>query len=227
MRLPRPFRRPGTLLMLVGSLLMASALALLVQTAWEDHRARADAQGLVLQLTAAVAERTDPVPAPDADPAGDASDLPADTADPAPLPDYLLYPEKEMPLLRLEGYDCVGLLELPTLERTLPVLAECTDSGLKHAPCRYSGSAYTGDLVIAGHNYTSHFARLGTLLPGDPVLFTDGDGNCFRYQVSDLETLTPTAVEDMTTGDWALTLFTCTYGNRSRLAVRCILSEPS
>ena len=26
-------------------------------------------------------------------------------------------------------------------------------------------------------------------------------------------------------GDWDLTLFTCTYGNRHRLAVRCFLTD--
>ena len=30
-----------------------------------------------------------------------------------------------------------------------------------------------------------------------------------------------TAVEDMELGIWDLTLFTCTYGGRSRIAVRC------
>lgn len=217
--------RPGTLLMTLGAVLIAAALLLLVYTAWEDHRASADAQGLVVELSAAVAERTADE-APGSIPADDTGD--AHTADGLwPLPDYVLYPEKEMPLVELDGYACVGLLELPTLERTLPVLAECTDAGLKHAPCRYSGSAYLQNMVIAGHNYTSHFARLSSLLPGDPVYFTDGDGNRFCYQVSDLETLSPSAVEDMTSGDWDLTLFTCTYGNRSRLAVRCILSEDS
>lgn len=220
--------RPGTLLMALGGGLMAAALALLVYTAWEDHRASADAQGLVVELSAAVAERAADE-APGDIPADDTGDAHiAHTADELrPLPDYVLYPEKEMPQVELDGYACVGLLELPTLERTLPVLADCTDAGLKHAPCRYSGSAYLQNMVIAGHNYTSHFARLGSLLPGDPVYFTDGDGNRFCYQVSDLETLSPTDIGEMTSGDWALTLFTCTYGNRSRLAVRCILSEDS
>jgi sortase A len=43
--------------------------------------------------------------------------------------------------------------------------------------------------------------------------------------VADLETLEPTDIEGMTTGDWDLTLFTCTYGNRYRLAVRCFLTD--
>ena len=47
------------------------------------------------------------------------------------------------------------------------------------------------------------------------------DGNVFSYEVMALETLAPTAVEEMTEGDWDLTLFTCTVGGTTRLAVRC------
>ena len=39
-----------------------------------------------------------------------------------------------------------------------------------------------------------------------------------------METLMPTAVEEMESGDWDLTLFTCTVGGRTRVAVRCALS---
>ena len=92
---------------------------------------------------------------------------------------------------------------------------------LAAAPCRYSGSAYLENLVIAGHNYRSHFASLPQLQPGDAVTFTDMDGTVFRYKVDSLETLSPYAISDMTSGGWPLTLFTCTVGGQSRLAIRC------
>ena len=53
------------------------------------------------------------------------------------------------------------------------------------------------------------------------------DGNVFRYEVVELETLMPTAIEEMTSGDWDLTLFTCTIGGGSRVTVRCELAEKS
>ena len=40
-------------------------------------------------------------------------------------------------------------------------------------------------------------------------------------EVAALEVLSPFDVEEMTTGDWDLTLFTCTVGGQSRIAVRC------
>lgn len=49
----------------------------------------------------------------------------------------------------------------------------------------------------------------------------DMDGVRSDYQVASVEVLAPTAVEEMTSGTYDLTLFTCTYGGRSRVAVRC------
>ena len=46
-------------------------------------------------------------------------------------------------------------------------------------------------------------------------------GTVFRYKVDSLETLSPYAISDMTSGGWPLTLFTCTVGGQSRLAIRC------
>ena len=37
-----------------------------------------------------------------------------------------------------------------------------------------------------------------------------------------VETLAPTAVDEMTGGDWDLTLFTCTYSGQARVTVRCV-----
>ena len=67
----------------------------------------------------------------------------------------------------------------------------------------------------------SHFGALKELNEGDGVFFTDMDGNRFSYRVKETEILPPGAVEEMTTGDWELTLFTCTFGGASRVTVRC------
>lgn len=218
-------RSPGALLMWLGGALMAAALCLWLYNAWDDYRAQAAAEAVVVQLSAITAPQSTPAPAaPDAVDASSSAITPETQAPTAEeVPDYVTYPEKEMPLAQVAGQDCLGLLEIPALGRTLPVLAESSDANLKYAPCRYAGSVYQNNMVIAGHNYASHFGRLRTLQPGDAVYFTDTDGNRFAYEVADLETLDPTDIQDMTTGDWDLTLFTCTYGNRHRLAVRCFL----
>lgn len=220
-------RRSGALLMWLGGSLMVAALCLAAYNAWDEYRAGAAARAVVVELSAVTAPEEEGALPPgtcvaDSPIVGWEPETEAETED---VPIYVTYPEKEMPLVTAGGYDCLGILELPALERTLPVLEACTDSSLKYAPGCYAGSVYEHTMVIAGHNYTSHFGRLSALKPGDPVYFTDGEGNRFVYTVADLEKLEPADIEGMTTGDWDLTLFTCTYGNRHRLAVRCFLTD--
>ena len=48
------------------------------------------------------------------------------------------------------------------------------------------------------------------------------DGNTFYYEVMYVEILDNNAVEEMSAGQWDLTLFTCTYGGATRITVRCM-----
>lgn len=120
-----------------------------------------------------------------------------------------------------EGQDYIGILEIPPVGLELPVLSEWSYPRPKLAPCRYAGSAYQDNMVIAAHNYQSHFADIRNLSTGEEVIFTDMDGNVFQYEVVVYEVLLPTDVEEMTSGHWDLTLFTCTVGGASRVTLRC------
>lgn len=137
------------------------------------------------------------------------------------IPVYILNPEMEMPVVELNGNYYIGILTIPALELELPIMSEWDYPGLQKTPCRYYGSAYNGSLVIAGHNYDRHFGRLKTLSVGEFVSFTDAEGNVFNYEVGALETLKNTESEEMKTGDWDLTLFTCTIGGQYRVTLRC------
>lgn len=139
----------------------------------------------------------------------------------AALPAYRAFPEMEMPTASVGGISYVGVLEIPAISLKLPIHAQCSNALLRSAPCCYAGSAYAGNFVIAGHNYSSHFGALSGLEPGDAVYFTDADGNVFDYAVAELETLAPSQVRAMKHSEYALTLFTCTYGGASRITVRC------
>lgn len=140
-------------------------------------------------------------------------------------PDYVLDPEMDMPTVSLEGYSYIGVLEIPALSLKLPVLESWSDALLRVAPCRYEGSAYKDGFIIAAHNYSSHFADLKELDLGHEIIFTDVEGNCFNYIVASVESLEATDVEEMSSGGWDLTLFTCTPGGQYRVTVRCIRSE--
>lgn len=191
--------RKGEALFCLGALMIAAALGLALYNLSRQAAAGKSSESGLRKLTETVAERRTEQAAAEKE----------------------LYPNLEMPVVTIDGYDYIGWIELPALELTLPVMSEWDAARLKIAPCRYSGSVYSGDLVIAAHNYASHFGRLSALSPSDEVIFTDADGREFRYAVADAEILPPTAVEEMTAGEWPLTLFTCTYGGRTRLTIRC------
>ena len=141
-----------------------------------------------------------------------------------------------MPTRMIDGYLCIGELEIPSLHLTLPVLADWSYDDLKVSPCRYAGSYLTNDLVICGHNYRRHFSPIKWIDPGAAVNLIAADGQMLRYVVSRLETVNPTSVDTMlenrnnagsegVTSDWDLTLFTCSTGGRTRCAVRCVRAE--
>ena len=188
-----------------GLLLIAAALALAAYNVIDAQRAaRSAAQALeALSQTTAVS-------------AAEPEEASADNA-----PAYLADPEMPMPTVSFDGNDYIGRVDVPSLGLSLPVISEWSYPRLKIAPCRYTGSAYLDNLIIAAHNYSSHFGNLNRLNTGDTVTFTDVDGNQFTYAVSLIEDLPGTAIEEMQAGEWDLTLFTCTLGGRSRVTVRC------
>lgn len=180
--------------MIVGAALVLAALSLFVWNLWEDHRAEETSAGVMAQVENYLATAETAVSAPYA----------ADMAE-----------------VMIDGYAYIGYLSIPCANLELPVMSSWSYDQLKIAPCRYYGATGTNDLVIAGHNYTRHFGPLENLVPGDAVTFTDMNGRSILYEVVEVDTLSPTAVEEMTDSGFALTLFTCNYSGQARVTVRC------
>ena len=84
---------------------------------------------------------------------------------------------RENQAVRFEGYDFIGYLTIEKLSLNLPIMSDWNYDRLNISPCRYSGGVKTSDLVIAGHNYSSHFGNLSYLKRGDIVLYTDFSEN--------------------------------------------------
>lgn len=123
--------------------------------------------------------------------------------------------------ININGYDYMGIIYIPILDNlALPVLENYTYSNLKVSVCKYSGGIEEGNFTIAGHNYKSSFGKLSKLSVGNIAYFKDANGIVYKYTCTKIETLSPNQVEKMTTGNWDLTLFTCTYNNANRLAYR-------
>lgn len=131
---------------------------------------------------------------------------------------------RELKTVEKDGIVYAGIIEIPSLGLTLPVIYEWNYANLKLAPCRFAGSCYTGDMVLCAHNYVSHFGPLLSANIGAEVNFTTVLGETFHYVIVNRETLWPNETERLvTTGDdaWQLTLFTCYLNGATRCVIRC------
>ena len=197
-------RRVGPVLIAGGIFMLAAAFLLVGYNLYDEYRAGVSAHHVVETLE---------------------QQIPTPSIPETELPDYIVNPDMEMPTLEIENNEYIGVLEIPSLKLILPVMNEWSYPKLKIAPCCYSGSAYTGNLVIAGHNYHTCFGTIEKLIAGAQIIFTDIKGRSFVYEVAAVEILTDTAVEEMLSTEWDLTLFTCTTGGQARVTVRCIKLE--
>ncbi len=216
--------------MAAGLCLIIFAFGLAAYNIWSEQRAGRKAVEIVTALTAEAEDADEGgeaeyyVPEDEMPPGERTAETPAARQD-TDEPLYMLYPEMEMPTKTIDGDKYIGVLYIDELGLELPVMSELSYPGLRTSPCRYKGSAYEGNLIIAAHNYKTHFGNIKNLTPGSVVRLVDADNNEFTYVVQTTETLPGTAIEEMESGGWDLSLFTCTYGGGSRITVRCAL-EP-
>lgn len=219
--------KKGSGLIILGLAMIVGAFGLMFWNMYDENRAQASTEAIMGQLKEQVPKnhREEPtVPEVTEIRYPEATEISEPTVqipEEVEIPDYQLDPQREMAVKIVNGKPYIGVLAVPTLGLELPVIQEWSYPNLRVAPCRYVGSVYSDDLVIAAHNYISHFGNLKRLQPGETITFTDMEGNIFHYEVAVLETLEPTAVEEMTSGNWDLSLFTCTVGGKLRVTVRC------
>jgi len=187
--------------MILGGLCILGALTMLLRNTNEDQAAARAVAATLPQLRAAIERQID-LPEPSAPPSGEE-------------------PE-EMEERVVDGYGYIGYLSIPALELELPIMSDWDPARLKKAPCRQFGSVSGGDLVIAGHNYKSHFGPLYQLNVGEQVVFTAMDGTVYLYEVGTVSTVAATAVEEVKNSDWDLVLYTCTPSGQERVAIGCM-----
>lgn len=210
--------KAGTTCITLGAVLLLAALSLFLWNKNEEDRAAKSAERLIPQILQQIDERIHET----ADPAAEEEVVAIDDVFDAIAnqPDETTA-TTEMAEVMINGYKYIGYLLFPTLELEVPVISECDTTKLKTAPCRYSGSTVTDDLVIAGHNYTRHFGKIPLLSAGDSVYFVDMDGSAIEYSVVAIDILAATDIEEMTAGDYDLSLFTCDYSGQNRITLRC------
>ena len=186
--------RPRRLLVTAGALLLLAGALLAGQNLLTERRAARQPADLLAAVETRIAAPAD-LPAPEV------------TGDP------------------WAGYEVIGVVGLPDLGLSLPVLADYTQDLLAVAPCRYTDdlALEPGQLVVAGHNYRTHFGRLGELSPGSRITWQNLDGVTYTYTVTEVTEIDAGDREALEQGDWDLTLFTCDVTRTRRILVRAAL----
>lgn len=203
-------KSPGILCIVIGCVLLLAALGLYGYNRYEDAQAGAEAQVVVQDLEQKLEQTVSKA---------ESTETSADSEE-------MLSPE--LPVVMLDGYDYIGVISIPAIDIKLPVMSNWSYPKLKISPCREFGSSRTDDLVIAAHNYESHFGKLGSVSVGDNVIFTDMDGVENHYIVQKTDILQPTDVDAVEHSGYDLVLYTCTYGGKTRITVFCDrITEPA
>ena len=211
-------KKAGIAIVAVGAALILSALVLLLHNRYADARAGREAETLLAGVEAAISsqaaakqEKTRPR-GQETRPTGEKNGTEPTAAEAL---------DPEMPVAMLEGYGYVGYVEIPALGLKLPVMSDWDYTRLEIAPCRQFGSSRTDDLVIAAHNFESHFGRLKEMSLGNTVTFTDMAGIVNTYRAEMIETLSPKDVEAVQNSGYDLVLYTCTRDGQERVVVFC------
>ena len=204
--------------MAVGAALILSALVLLLHNRYADARAGREAETLLAGVEAAISSQA-AAEQGKTRPRGQETRPTGEKNGTEPTAAEALDPE--MPVAMLEGYGYVGYVEIPALGLKLPVMSDWDYTRLEIAPCRQFGSSRTDDLVIAAHNFESHFGRLKEMSLGNTVTFTDMAGIVNTYRTEMIETLSPKDVEAVQNSGYDLVLYTCTRDGQARVAVFC------
>lgn len=191
-------KKKGIVLMIIGAVLIILSLCLFVYNNLEDKQAEQIGNDTVSELNSLL--------------------------DSPKKQNSSLIPKKTT-VLDVNGEGYIGVLYFPSIDLQLPVMEDWSYEQLKKAPCLYYGSVLENNMVIAGHNYKSHFGRLTNLKIGDSVIFTSADAVVYSYTVADIEKLGAYDIEEMVNSGWDLSLYTCDYSGSNRITVRCSLGE--
>ncbi len=124
-----------------------------------------------------------------------------------------------MAAIEIDGIDFVGLLELPDRNIKLPVAASWGNADFSFRPARYTGSVYSGTLIIGGEYSENNFDFVDSLDPGEEIIFTDMLGCVFHYTVEKISHSDNADTETLQSGSSTLTLFV--KKDSAYLIVRC------
>lgn len=196
----------GRILVILGCCCLIAAAALYGYNGWVSDRAAKASNKLTGELASLMESA--------------ASSGAGDGTDPLLGDPGMGSTQKSVSTLNVDGHETIGIISIPTIDITLAVLSTWSYPNLNISACRYSGTP-EGQFVLLAHDYNRHFGLIYKLKPGDPVRFTATNGTVYNYKVTGTEIKGKYELQEILSGDWDLTLFTCTYGGENRVVVRC------
>lgn len=139
-------------------------------------------------------------------------------------------PDGDSPYLEtvnLSGYEVTGILQIPDLNRSWPIIASGDAAATARIPSIYGGNPASGDLVIADSAGNRQFASLKDLPDGSEVVFTDISGHEYRYQLATVETVPSGKLSAISRHRerWDAAIITPNFSGRSQIVTRLVKSE--
>lgn len=131
------------------------------------------------------------------------------------------YPNPNMPVLEIDNVDYAALLEIPSLNLSLPVADAWNSQKLDHSPARFYGSCYDHSLVIGGADNSHQFSFCDKIDNGTVIIVTDMTGTQFSYTVSRVDRTKSAKSDWLISRDYDLTLFCRDTLSMEYVAVRC------
>lgn len=129
--------------------------------------------------------------------------------------------------VNLSGYEVTGILQIPDLNQSWPIIASGDPAATAKIPSIYGGNPASGDLLIADSSDNQQFSGLKDLPDGSKVAFTDISGHEYRYQLATVETVPSKkqAAISRHRERWDAAIITPNFSGRSQLVTRLVKAE--
>ncbi len=125
----------------------------------------------------------------------------------------------------------IGLIEIPAINLSYPILSNSNEALLKISVCRFSGPFPNrdGNLCIAGHNYRNNmmFSKLYKLKINDSIYITDLNNVRLEYVIYEKYKVKQSNLDcTSNTANAQVTLITCNENNnKERIVVKAKVKE--
>lgn len=182
-------------LLVLGVLLILISFALVIASQIRTHIGAVRSQETVVRMCELLPERSAGIPG--------------------------MYPHSNMPVLEIDNTDYVAMLQIPSLNITLPVADEWNRNALLDAPARFYGSCYDHSLVIGGADNAHQFSFCDKIDNGTVIIVTDMTGTQFSYTVSRVDRSKNAESNWLVGTDYDLTIFCRDALSMEYVAVRC------